>query len=629
MAGSVLLAVQLERQFAEHIEPDYNMTTAERTAYLGNPLRYAGQVVFDTDLSALFFLNNNLNGWIAIGGTPPIEDTDDVPEGATNKYFTEEKVRDTLLTGLTLATSAVISAADSVLGAFGKLQAQITTLVNRIQNSLTYDGTGNKIPTVDAVNNLSKSLAQVSTKTGLLSHKDNFNLLALDDNTARITAIDSVMFWDELFVGGTAPSSAIKVFPQKDYVLTQLITATGGNVNINPIVTDGKYVRYIGYDKDQNIYSSETSFVTNNSIFQIGFVTVLKVGASVTFLDGTAGPRNVFPQPTIASNTNFDKVSSTVTNVTISGNAAASFATKTGTITGISINWKSAVNPTNNSPIDIFPYTGQSTAAFRSINPLYLSGTALLGTHTLWTETEDGIAINSKFFNTTTQASGTMTNGSASIKRVLVGTRGGIYLQDGEHSSTACYADLATAKNNIFTHPFSEAIVPPGVAFEIARIAYVKGCTNLSDTSQVYIINTAGASSSSGTVAPISDATTISKGIIQLAGDLGGTAASPTVPALANKLNIAPTYTTGVALTFTTDTIYGSETTPETGNITASTAGAIVGVTNLIIHNSGTEPTFDSKFHKLSTSGAYVLGVKNYIYCQYLSSTRINYIIAQ
>ena len=35
------------------------------------------------------------------------------------------------------------------------------------------------------------------------------------------------------------------------------------------------------------------------------------------------------------------------------------------------------------------------------------------------------------------------------------------------------------------------------------------------------------------------DATTSSKGIVQLAGDLGGTAASPTVPGLANKANVS------------------------------------------------------------------------------------------
>lgn len=52
--------------------------------------------------------------------------TDAVPEGSTNLYFTYQRVRDTVLTGLSTATNALISATDSVLVALGKLQAQIS-----------------------------------------------------------------------------------------------------------------------------------------------------------------------------------------------------------------------------------------------------------------------------------------------------------------------------------------------------------------------------------------------------------------------------------------------------------------------------------------------------------------------
>ena len=52
--------------------------------------------------------------------------TDALVEGSTNLYFNESRVRNTVLTGLSLANSAVIGAADTVLSAFGKLQAQIS-----------------------------------------------------------------------------------------------------------------------------------------------------------------------------------------------------------------------------------------------------------------------------------------------------------------------------------------------------------------------------------------------------------------------------------------------------------------------------------------------------------------------
>ena len=45
------------------------------------------------------------------------------------------------------------------------------------------------------------------------------------------------------------------------------------------------------------------------------------------------------------------------------------------------------------------------------------------------------------------------------------------------------------------------------------------------------------------------DATTSSKGIVQLAGDLGGTAASPTVPGLASKVSTSTTVSAGTGLT--------------------------------------------------------------------------------
>lgn len=58
--------------------------------------------------------------------------TDAVPEGTVNLYFTEGRVRAALLTGLSLVTNAAISATDSVLSAFGKLQKQLTDLATSL-----------------------------------------------------------------------------------------------------------------------------------------------------------------------------------------------------------------------------------------------------------------------------------------------------------------------------------------------------------------------------------------------------------------------------------------------------------------------------------------------------------------
>ena len=99
--------------------------------------------------------------------------------------------------------------------------------------------------------------------------------------------------------------------------------------------------------------------------------------------------------------------------------------------------------------------------------------------------------------------------------------------------------------------------------------------------------------------------------------------------ALDLKLSIESPSTTGTLLSFTTDKVYGTLATPETGNITADVTNAKLGVTNIIIHNSGTAPTFGSQFKKLSGSGNYVTGVVNYIYCTFISATEIIYSINQ
>jgi hypothetical protein len=87
--------------------------------------------------------------------------------------------------------------------------------------------------------------------------------------------------------------------------------------------------------------------------------------------------------------------------------------------------------------------------------------------------------------------------------------------------------------------------------------------------------------------------------------------------------------TTGATISFITDRVYGTIASPVTGNITADVTGGQLGVTNIIIHNSGTAPTFGSEFKKLSGSGNYVVSVVNYIYCTYITSTEIIYSINQ
>lgn len=76
--------------------------------------------------------------------------TDALAEGSTNLYFSEHRVRNTVLTGLSLAVSAAVTAADTVLSAVGKLQAQISLRAPLASPALTGNPTA---PTTSATDN--------------------------------------------------------------------------------------------------------------------------------------------------------------------------------------------------------------------------------------------------------------------------------------------------------------------------------------------------------------------------------------------------------------------------------------------------------------------------------------------
>lgn len=133
---------------------------------------------------------------------------------------------------------------------------------------------------------------------------------------------------------------------------------------------------------------------------------------------------------------------------------------------------------------------------------------------------------------------------------------------------------------------------------------------------------------------PLSENIVISKSDVSL-GDVDNTSdnSKPVSVAQQDALNlksdIQASQQTTTQLVFTSDAVSGSVTAPLTGNITGNVTGAKIGVTVLVIHNNSTEPTFDSKFKKLSGSGSYATGSLNFIYCQFIDATNILYSINQ
>lgn len=70
------------------------------------------------------------------GGGGPAS-TDALPEGATNLYHTQARVRSTTLTGISFLDDAIVAATDTVLQAIGKLAARLAT---KMTNPMTTQG---------------------------------------------------------------------------------------------------------------------------------------------------------------------------------------------------------------------------------------------------------------------------------------------------------------------------------------------------------------------------------------------------------------------------------------------------------------------------------------------------------
>ena len=99
--------------------------------------------------------------------------------------------------------------------------------------------------------------------------------------------------------------------------------------------------------------------------------------------------------------------------------------------------------------------------------------------------------------------------------------------------------------------------------------------------------------------------------------------------ALDAKADIEPLVSGGTAVKFDKGRTYGSEASPETGNITLDAVGAKVGVVICVIHNHSVAPTFGAQFKRLTTSDNYITGVNNYIYMEYRTASKVIYSITR
>lgn len=106
--------------------------------------------------------------------------TDNLPEGSA-LYFTAARVRAVVLTGLSTATNAAITASDTLLAACGKLQAQVSALSAAVGAQLGVANVFTKAQTSQMVN-----LGTVTGTVTLDASAGNTQRLVLGGNIAML-----------------------------------------------------------------------------------------------------------------------------------------------------------------------------------------------------------------------------------------------------------------------------------------------------------------------------------------------------------------------------------------------------------------------------------------------------------
>jgi hypothetical protein len=201
--------------------------------------------------------------------------------------------------------------------------------------------------------------------------------------------------------------------------------------------------------------------------------------------------------------------------------------------------------------------------------------------------------------------------------------------------STATNLSDTSKARFFFTSKFGETVgAAGGVSTTTLQQAY-----NNSSTPEIVTNSAEGALSIKNGTGNADNVTNLFEGVntagsitsfIRADGGFSGSSISSTTYNGYIPLPTQSSASTGVVLSFVTDTVYGTLLSPETGTtITADTTNALLGVTNILIHSGGTSPTFSSEYKKLSGSGNYTTGQVNYIFTTYITSTEIIYSINQ
>lgn len=301
---------------------------------------------------------------------------------------------------------------------------------------------------------------------GLLDPADPFTLTALTDTSLRVGAISGAYFESLVPTG-----SPFKAFAQQDIALN----------TIPGLTTDGIYIRYVIITDAGIIEFSDVAVTQDDTRITLGIVFLTKSGATVSFINGTAGPLNVFNKPMLSDVSSYDRASHALSvDIEFAPNASLTMRNSAGTLVSESVNWHGVGN------IHQRAITANNPMQFRLVHA---------GLGTLPAPPGITTAIDpTQYWNGT--ALTTLSNpNAASVQRIFVTIFGTITVQYGEFE----YANMADAIASINVAPFTD-VFPSGYFIEIARIALRRSTTNLQNTNDAVFALKDGSVSGAGEI---------------------------------------------------------------------------------------------------------------------------------
>lgn len=194
--------------------PSYVDDVLEYANYSSLPVSgEAGKIYITTDDNKQYRWSGST--YVNIAASPGT--TDAVTEGVTNLYYTESRVRNTVLAGVSFLVNQAVSATDTVLGALGKLQAQLTALVN---GKVDKNGTDTLMTQVErtklsSIADSANNYVHPTTHPASIIEQDSTHqFVTADEKTSYANKLDKTLSKDKIFIGDSGnKASEIDTIP--------------------------------------------------------------------------------------------------------------------------------------------------------------------------------------------------------------------------------------------------------------------------------------------------------------------------------------------------------------------------------------------------------------------------------